>query len=162
MNQGFREPEVATAARRGIVSRNRNLDRDPSALFRLGHSGGGLVGSTLLIQRRCRTGLTCRSGRLDPLQPVDLLDQRSLIGMRIHRRKRLHIEHVFECTRRRRQVHKFSCVGSLPGQVAPETPRAAGSMARESPLPTVASTTSRSARFVVDSCQTPINFRHRN
>ena len=28
--------------------------------------------------------------------------------------------------------------------------------------PTVASTTSRSARFVVDSCQPPINFRHRN
>jgi hypothetical protein len=35
-------------------------------------------------------------------------------------------------------------------------------MARAPLLPNMASTTSRSARFVVDSCQPPLNFCHRN
>ena len=51
------------------------------------HPGGRLIGPTRLIQRRGRPGLTRRSGRLDPLQLGDLLDQRGLVGMRIHRRE---------------------------------------------------------------------------
>jgi hypothetical protein len=90
------QPEVATAARRGVVSRQCHLAGDPTTPFRLGHPGRGFIGATLLIQRRGSSGLTCRSGRLHPLQPGDLLDQRSLICVRIHRREHLLIEHTFD------------------------------------------------------------------
>ena len=86
---------MATAARRRIPPRQRHLAGHPSALFRRGHPGGSLIGATLPIQCGRRPGLTCGRGRLHPLQPGDLLDQRSLIGMRIHRHELIDIEHTY-------------------------------------------------------------------
>jgi hypothetical protein len=80
---------VATATRRRIPPRQRHLAGHPATLLQLGHPGGSLVSSTFLIQHGRRPRLTRRRNGLDPLQPGDLLDQRSLIRVRIHRRERL-------------------------------------------------------------------------
>jgi hypothetical protein len=87
VHQRFGQAEVPTAARRGIAPRQRHFAGHPATLLGLGHAGRGLGGATLCIQCHRRASLTCRSGRLHPLQPGDLLDQRGLVGTRIHRRE---------------------------------------------------------------------------
>ena len=85
VHQRLGQPQVPAAARRGIPPRQRHLAGHPAAPLPRRHPGRRLIGSPPLIQRRGRPRLTRRRGRLEPLQPGDLLDQRRLIGMRIHR-----------------------------------------------------------------------------
>jgi hypothetical protein len=106
---------MPTAARRRIPPRQRHLAGHPATLLRLRHPGGCLIGSTLLIQRGRRPRLTRRRGRLDPLQPGDLLDQRSLIGVRIHRRQHPQIEHTFDTRSTLRQISHADPAQRLQG-----------------------------------------------
>jgi hypothetical protein len=103
VHQRFGQAEVPTAARRGIAPGQRHFAGHRTTLLGGGHPGRRLGGPTLRIQCRCRAGLTCRSGRLHPLQPGDLLDQRGLVGVRIDRRQLRYIEHVFDYTRLHRR-----------------------------------------------------------
>ena len=104
MDQCLGQTQMPATTYRGIPTRQRHLAGHPTTLLGRRHPGRSLIGATRRIQRRGRARLTRSSGRLHPLQPRDPLDQRRLIGIRIHRRQHIQIEHTFDYTRLHRRI----------------------------------------------------------
>jgi hypothetical protein len=78
------ETEMPPASRRRIPARQGYLAGDTAPALMTGNPGRRLIRATPFIQRRGRTRLPRRRGRLHPFQVGDALDQCCLVGVLIY------------------------------------------------------------------------------